>query len=38
MFRASIRNTAAATALAKGLFGTQNLPGKGDNCLNAAKN
>jgi hypothetical protein len=37
MFRASIRDPAAATALAKGLFGTQDLPGKGDDCLDAAK-
>ena len=37
MFRASIRDPSAARALAKGLFGTQEFPGKGDDCLNAGK-
>ena len=37
MFRASLRDPAAARGLAKGLFGTQDLTGKGDECLDAAK-
>jgi hypothetical protein len=38
MFRASLRDPAAARGLAKGLFGTQDLACNGDGCLNDAKN